>query len=47
MALPLVGSVDWKWFLIGILFGRFVLNYLLALVARARGAASGASTKAG
>jgi len=31
MALPVVGSVDWKWFIIGILFGRFVLGYLLAL----------------
>lgn len=40
MALPLVGSVDWKWFLIGILFGKFVLNYLFALLGRARGAVS-------
>lgn len=47
MALPVVGSVDWKWFLIGLIFGRFVLGYLLALVSRARGAAAGASTKAG
>lgn len=45
MALPLVGSVDWKWFLIGILFGKFVLAYLFALLSHARGAVG--SGKAG
>lgn len=41
MAIPVVGSVDWKWFLIGILFGKFVLGYLLGLVSQARGAVGG------
>jgi hypothetical protein len=43
MSLPVVGSVDWKWFLIGILFGKFVLGYLLGLVSHARGAVAGGS----
>ena len=30
MALPLVGSVDWKWFLIGILFGHHAVYYLFS-----------------
>jgi hypothetical protein len=41
MAIPVVGSVDWKWFLIGILFGRFVLSYLFALVSGLRGKTAG------
>jgi len=41
MALPVVGSVDWKWFIIGILFGRFVLGMILAWVSGLMGHKAG------
>jgi len=36
MALPIVGSVDWKWFLIGALFVWFVLPMISGLLHRGK-----------
>lgn len=39
-SIPVVGSVDWKWFIIGILFQKFVLGWILGLLSGARAKAS-------